>query len=50
MTKLNILDKILIRRGIVTKNYKRYAYRMQRALDYQHLSYIEFVNKYHANK
>ena len=47
MTELNILDKILIRWGIVTKNYKNYAYNMQKALDYEHLSYIDFADKYY---
>lgn len=49
MCKLNKLDKLLIRWGIVTKNYKRYAYRMQRALDEQHLSYSDFIDKYYGN-
>lgn len=49
MCKLNKLDKLLIRWGIVTKNYKRYVYRMQRALDYQHLSYPDFIDKYYGN-
>jgi len=47
MNSLTFIDKLLIRWGIVTKNYKRYAYRMQRALDYQHLSYNDFVHKYY---
>ena len=50
MIKLTFIDKLLIRWGVVTKNYKNYAYRMQKALDYQHLSYNDFVNKYYANK
>lgn len=49
MNSLTFIDKFLIRWGIVTKNYKRYAYRMQRALDLQHLSYNDFVNKYYEN-
>lgn len=49
MSGLTLIDKILIRWGIVTKNYKRYAYRMQRALDYQHLSSDDFFDKYYAN-
>lgn len=46
---LTKLDKILIRWGIVTKNYKHYAYLMQRALDYEHLPYSDFVDKYYSN-
>lgn len=47
MCKLNKLDKFLIRWGIVTKNYKNYVYRMQRALDFQHLSSLDYLNKYY---
>lgn len=46
---LTFLDKILIRWGIVTKNYKHYAYIMQRALDFEHLSYPDFMDKYYSN-
>ena len=49
MNSLTFIDKFLIRWGIVTKNYKRYAYLMQRALDYEHLSYTDFVHKYYEN-
>ena len=47
--KLRTLDKILIRWGIVTKNYKKYAERMQRDLDYAHLTPTEFLDKYYPN-
>lgn len=47
MIKLSKLDKILIRLGIVTKNYKKYAEIMQRDLDYQHLTGLEFWDKYY---
>ena len=50
MIELTFIDKFLIRWGIVTKNYKRYAYRMQRALDEEHLPYNDFIRKYYANK
>ena len=48
MIELTFIDKFLIRWGIVTKNYKRYAYRMQRALDEEHLPYNDFIRKYYA--
>lgn len=48
MLHLNFIDKILIRWGIVTKNYKNYSYRMQRALDAEHLSYNDFITKYYS--
>lgn len=48
MIKLTFIDKILIRWGIVTKNYKRYAYEMQRALDNEHLDTLEFWEKYYG--
>ena len=47
MIELTFIDKLLIRWGIVTKNYKRYAYRMQRELDFAHLSGMEFWDKYY---
>lgn len=49
MNSLTFIDKLLIRWGIATKNYKKYAERMQRALDYEHLSYNDFTRKYYAN-
>lgn len=48
MMTLTKLDKFLIRLGIVTKNYKRYAYEMQRALDNEHLNTFEFWEKYYG--
>lgn len=48
MTRLTKLDKFLIRLGIVTWNYKRYAYEMQRALDNEHLDTFEFWEKYYG--
>ena len=48
MIKLSLIDKILIRWGIATKNYKRYAYEMQRALDDEHLDTFEFWDKYYG--
>ena len=48
MIKLTKLDKFLIRLGIVTEHYKRYAYEMQRALDDEHLDTFEFWDKYYG--
>lgn len=47
MIELTFIDKLLIRWGIVTKNYKKYAEEMQRELDYQHLTGLEFWDKYY---
>lgn len=46
--KLSKLDKILIRWGYATKNYKRYQKSMQRALDNEHLNVSDYIKKYYA--
>ena len=47
MIELTFIDKLLIRWGIVTKNYKKYVEEMQRELDFVHLSGMEFWDKYY---
>ena len=49
MSKLTKIDVILHKVGINTKAYKRYAYEMQRELDYEHLCCYDFINKYCLN-
>ena len=44
---LNLIDKILIRLGIVTNHYKKYAHQMQKALDKEHMNPLEYYSKYH---
>lgn len=46
MRQLTKIDVILHKVGINTKVYKQYAYEMQRELDYEHLSTMQFINKY----
>lgn len=46
--KLSKLDKILIRWGYATKNYKRYQKSMQKALDNEHLNVSDYIKKYYA--
>lgn len=46
MRHLTKIDVILHKVGINTKAYKQYAYEMQRELDYEHLSVMQFINKY----
>lgn len=50
MVTLTKLDKFLIRLGIVTEHYKKYARAMQRALDYEHLRSTDYFNKYYGEK
>lgn len=48
MTKLNILDKILIRWGIQTANYQKYVKQIQRMLDAEHyfttVGHLKIIN------
>lgn len=46
MRHLTKIDVILHKVGINTKVYKQYAYELQRELDYEHLSVMQFINKY----